>query len=67
MRACQFWGRVYNFLFLGLRHDPSNNPLGHHNRIVPLQTLELRDVVYAKEYLGAACSFFSGIDLEAGS
>ena len=30
-------------------------------------TLELCDVVYAEEYLGAACSLFSGVDLEVGS
>jgi len=29
--------------------------------------VELRDVVYAEEYLGAACSLFSAVELEAGS
>jgi len=60
-------GVVYNFLFSALRHFPSNDPLARHNRIVPWQTLELRDVVYAEVYLGASCSFFSGVVLEAGS
>ena len=67
MWACQFWGGVYNFLFSALRHVLSNDPLARHNRIVPWQTLELRDDVYAEEYFGAACSFSSGVDLEAGS
>jgi len=43
---------LYNFLFSALRHVPSD-ALARHNRIVPLQTLELRDVVYAEEYLVA--------------
>jgi len=60
-------GGVYNFLFSALRRVPNNDPLARHNRIVPWQTLELRDDVYAEEYLGAACSFSSGVDLEAGS
>jgi len=59
--------QLYNFLFSALRHVPSNDPLARHNRIVPCQTHELRDVVHAEEYLGAACSLFSGVDLEAGS
>jgi len=48
---------VHKFLFSTLRHDPRNDPLACHNRIVPQQTLELRDVVYAEEYLEAACGF----------
>jgi len=58
---------MYHFLFPALHHVPSNDPLARHNRIVPWQTLELCDVVYAEEYLGAACSLLSGVDLEAGS
>jgi len=60
-------GSLYNFLFSALHHVPSNDPLARHNPIVPWQTLELCDVVYAEEYLGAACSLFSSADLEAGS
>jgi len=41
----------YNFLFSALRHVPSNDALAHNNRIVPWQTLEVRNVVYEEDMI----------------